>query len=630
MVSEMTIDTPAGESLSIHPSAIGGDAPKRLAKKSSIFAAQRLATRQTVLIARSGGRARQKWGGMMRRSKSRLRLLVALGVLAASLVVITAPAQADHRADSEHIELQFLSISDWHGQLDPLFVFGQGSFGGAAELSTYFQQERANNPNTITLTAGDAFGASPPLSSFFDEVPAVESMNLMGFDVDGLGNHNFDKGIDHLQQMIDIADFPYVSANLKNVDDNLDGVEPYQMFDMGGVNVAVIGLTNPEAPTLVFPGRFGTIEVTDPIDAANRANRAARAAGAEVVVVIAHMGVTSFDEDGNPAGPIVDLANGVRGIDAIFGDHTDMEFGGVINGIPVIENESRGRTYARVTMDVARSAVGPDVRVRVQNVNIEFVEPVSDDVVPDQAIVDYLAPLRAELDVLLSEVVGASDVFIPRADSCGQSAGRTCESLVGDVTTDAMRTTYGTDFAITNSGGLRADLTCPDIDSDTDFCPEQDGAPFDITAGQVITVLPFGNVVVTVDMTGAEVKEHLENGVSTMPDVSGRFAQVSGLCFSYDETLPAGDRVTGAVFQAEDGSCTADAVDLTAGTTYSVALNDFMSSGGDGYPVTIDKADSRDFMDAVVSAYITDAGTISPSIQGRITCDAGVCPVALP
>jgi 2',3'-cyclic-nucleotide 2'-phosphodiesterase (5'-nucleotidase family) len=568
----------------------------------------------------------------MRHWKRRLQILLTMAMLAATLVVITAPAQARHADGPSRntTELQFLSISDWHGQVDPLFVFGQGLFGGAAELSTYFQQERANNPNTLTLTAGDAFGASPPLSSFFDEVPAVETMNLMGFDVDGLGNHNFDKGIDHLQQMIDIADFPYVSANLKNVDDNLDGVEPYRMFNMGGVRVAVIGITNPDAPTLVFPGSFGTIEITDPVMAVKRAQRDAKNRGAQVFIVIAHMGVTSFDANGNPVGPIVDLANGVKGIDAIFGDHTGVAFSGEVNGIPIIENQSKGRTYARVTMTVERQRSYRGTRVSVEDVTVEFVDPVSGDVTPDPAIVAYLDPLRAELDTLLSQVVGTSNVFIPRTDSCGTDNGRTCESLVGDVVTDAMRTTYGTDFAFTNSGGLRANLTCSEVDDPSDFCPAQDGAPFDITAGQVLTVLPFGNVVVTVNLTGDEVKAHLENGVSTMPDVSGRFAQVSGLCVSYDIDAAAGSRVTGAVFQAEDGTCTGDAVDLTAGSTYSVALNDFMASGGDGYPVTIDKATTRDFMDAVVSDYIANLGTIDPSIEGRIICTGTTCPVLVP
>ena len=558
---------------------------------------------------------------------------MSIALLAASVLVVSAPVQAgDQRPEPETVELQLLTISDFHGQLDPLFVFGEGTFGGAAELSTYFQQERANNPNTLTLTAGDAFGATPPLSSFFNEEPTVEAMNLMGFDIDTLGNHNFDKGVDHLQEMIDIAEFPYVSANLRNVDRELDGVDPYRIFDMDGVKVAVIGITNPEAPTLVFPDSFGTIVPLDPARSVKRAREQARKEGAQVFVVIAHMGVTSFDENGDPQGPIIDLANAVQGIDLILGDHTGVQYSGEVNGIPVVQNESRGRTYARVTMGVELNENRQgNIKADVGDVTIEFVDPVSADVTPDPAIVALLDPLRAELDVLLSNVVGTSEVFIPRSDSCGQDAGRTCESLVGNVVTDAMRITYETDFAITNSGGLRADLTCPDVDLDADFCAPQSGAPYDITDGQILTVLPFGNVVVTVDMTGAELKDHLENGVSSMPDVSGRFAQVSGLCVTYDISQAAGSRVTGAVIQAEDGTCTGADVDLTSGTTYSVAMNDFMASGGDGYPVTIDRAASREFMDAVVAGYIAGLGTINPTIQGRIICEGGTdCPVELP
>ena len=136
----------------------------------------------------------------------------------------------------------------------------------------------------------------------------------------------------------------------------------------------------------------------------------------------------------------------------------------------------------------------------------------------------------------------------PRADSCGTGNGRPCESLVSDVTTDAMRTTFGTDFAITNSGGLLANLTSPLVDSPSDFCPPDTPPPFPITAGQVLTVLPFGNVVVTLsDVNGAELKEMLENGVSAMPGASGRFGQVSGLCLTYDIDVAAGSPITGAV-----------------------------------------------------------------------------------
>jgi len=533
----------------------------------------------------------------------------------------------------DFVKLQLLTVSDWHGQLDPLFVFRQGSFGGAAELSTYFKRERANIANTLTLTAGDAYGAAPPLSSFFDEEPAVRAMRLMGFDADTFGNHNFDQGIAHLQSMIDIANdtttepgqpFQYLSANLQNRDANLSGVKDYQLFEFDGVKVAVIGVTNPEAPTLVFPGSFGSIVITDPVAAANSARAAAAAEGAEVFVLLAHMGVTGA----GPSGPLIDLANGVSGFDVIVGDHTDEEFSGVINGAMVVENQSKGRTYARVQMTFDKSS-GSVVSTRSN-----FVKPVSANVTPDPAIVALLAPLRTQLDALLGNVLGTSTVSIPRSDECGQSSGRTCESLVGDVVTDAMRERYATDFAITNSGGLRAPLTCPTTDIPGDFCnPGDEGS---ITAGQVLTVLPFGNSVVTLTMTGADLLAHLERGVSAMPGVSGRFAQVSGLCFSYDIEAPSGSRILSAVRQAADGSCTGAAVDLTAASSYTVAENDFTSSGGDGYPADISVATTRELLDQVTAAYVTANTPIAPSIEGRITCvDANPgsgndCPVPVP
>ena len=535
------------------------------------------------------------------------------------------------------VDLQFLTLSDWHAQLDPLSVFGEGTFGGAAELAAYFDAERAANPNTVTLTAGDAYGGAPPLSGFFDEEPAVRAMRLMGFDVDTFGNHNFDQGIAHLQRMITFAGAPpdlepgtpfrYVSANLTGRDDNLSGVEDFVILERNGFKIAVIGVTNPEAPTLVFPGSFGTIVVTDPAVAAMAARAAAEAAGADIFVALTHLGVTST---GLPAtGPIIDFATAVTGFDLILGDHTNVEFSDTINGALVVENRSRGRTYARVTMSANRSGV-------VFGSSVEFVEPVSDAVTPDPAIVALLDPLRAELDVLLSGVIGQSTVLIPRSDDCGQDSGRTCESLIGNVVTDAMRSRYGTDFALTNAGGLRADLTCPDPDLVDDFCPAPDGGDLEITDGQVLTVLPFGNSVVTLSVTGAELKEHLERGVSAMPDISGRFAQVSGLCFTYEIEDPEGDRVTGAVFQAPDGTCTGGMVDLTAGTTYTLAENDFTSSGGDGYPADIGSAATRELLDKVVAEYIAANTPITPMIDGRITCtdsdlaNAVDCPVPVP
>jgi 2',3'-cyclic-nucleotide 2'-phosphodiesterase (5'-nucleotidase family) len=541
------------------------------------------------------------------------------------------PAEAEPR---QPVELQFLNVSDWHAQLDPLPVSGIGDVGGAAVLSSYWNADRAENPNSLTLTAGDAFGASPPLANFFEEVPAVLAMRMMGFDVDTFGNHNFDRGIGHLQQMIDLAaaspssqpgdPFRYVSANLRNRDDNLTGVEDFEIFEVGGVKVGVVGITNPEAPELVFPGNFGTIEPTDPVSAANRAKARARRAGANVLVAITHMGVTGFDEDGNPFGPLIDFAENVGGFAIIFGDHTNVEFNGIVNNALVVENRSKGRTYAKVNLSV-------DPRNgRVLDRSVEFVTPVAANVTPDPAIEAMLRPFRDELAPILNQVVGASTVAIPRSDSCGRADGRLCESLVGNVVTDAMRMAYDTDFAITNAGGLRADLTCPEVDSPTDFCPAFTPPPFPITRGQVLTVLPFGNVVATLTVDGAELKTYLEQGVSAMPAANGRFAQVSGLCFAYDISAPVGSRVTEVVRQAEDGSCSGAPVDLTSVSTYSLAINDFMASGGDGYPNVFSRIVTRNVMDQDVEAYIMANSPISPSIQSRIACTGVGCPMPLP
>jgi 2',3'-cyclic-nucleotide 2'-phosphodiesterase (5'-nucleotidase family) len=553
-------------------------------------------------------------------SKSRsLRVLIALLTALAVLLPATALA-APQRAP---VTIQFLNVSDWHGQLDPI-----GTVGGAAVLSAYFKQERAANPNTLTLTAGDAYGATPPLSNFFNEEPAVKAMNLMGFDVDTLGNHNFDRGVAHLQQMIDLAEFQYVSANLKNRDANLTGVKDFEIFDLGGVKVAVIGITNPEAPTLVFPGSFGTIEITNPVTAANKARAAAKKAGAQVFVAIAHMGITGYDQaTGAAFGPLIDFADNVGGYDFIFGDHTDFEYEGIHGKALVSENRSKGVTYSRTT-----ATIDPG-NGRVISRSIEFISPLVAGVTPDPAVVEMLQPYRDALGPIMNTVVGGASRFIPRADACGRADGRLCESLVGNVVTDSMRLRYGTDFAITNSGGLRADLTCPVVDNPTDFCPPYTPPPYVITRGQVLSVLPFGNVVVTLTVTGVQLKTMLENGVSAMPGANGRFPQVSGLCVTYDVAAAAGSRVTGVVRQAGDGTCTGGAVDLTAAASYTLATNDFMANGGDGYPNLISQAVSREIMDQVLADYVTGASPLNPSIQGRITCTssgATLCPVTVP
>ena len=542
-------------------------------------------------------------------------------------------------------EIAILDISDFHGQITPLTeaadnLSSAGSsnpsfaIGGAAFLKPWFDIYRAEaQGNAITIAGGDSVGATPPISNYFEDKPTIDLMNAMGFDADALGNHNFDRGEQFLRtKIIPFAQYPFLSANVVDSAGATPAEwKPSKVFTLtNGVQFGLVGFSTTDIPTLTSPGSLGPFQVTDPVAAVNAEAAKLRMQGVKTVVAFGHIGATAGTLS-NPTGPLIDLANNVTGVDAVIGDHTDIQvLATQPNGMLVTENRSKGIRFTRMRLTVD-STTG-----QVVYKTADYHKPWNIGITPDAAIQGQIDNLNAQLQPILGTQIGSSTVPIPRADACGNSAGRTCESLIGDVTTDAIRATYNTDFAITNSGGLRADLTCPATDVPNDYCPPFTPPPYLITRGQVLAVLPFGNQVTTLQITGAELKAMLENGVSKMPAVDGRFPQVSGLCFTYNIAAPAGSRVTGAVRADANGSCTITAIDLSAAATYTLANNDFMAKGGDGYPNLYDRAATRDLMDQTLANYLTSKGStpIAPTIQGRIVCtttDPAVpCPVVTP
>lgn len=533
---------------------------------------------------------------VLMRHRTAVPIVLVIAALVLGLALPAGLSAGSHRPAP--VAIQLLDVSDWHAQLDPI-----SGVGGAAALSTYFANDRAAYPAaTLTLTGGDAYGGSPPLSSYFNEEPAVKAMKLMGFDADTFGNHNFDRGISHLQEMIDLAEFQYVSANLVNRDENLTGVKDFEIFDLNGVKVAVIGITNPEAPSLVFPGNFGTIEVTDPVPAANKARAAAKRAGAQVFVAITHLGVTGVDSvTGDAFGPLIDFANNVGGFDVIFGDHTDVQYEGVHNNALVVENRSRGVTYSKTLLTV-------DPRNgRVISRDNAFVSPVANAVTPDPVVVEMLEPYREALAAVFDQPIGVATETFPR----GGNIERVGEVAIGNLIADAIRVRYGTQFALINGGGIRAPLPSSYTPADTTL--ERSTAPYDLVVGDAYTVLPFGNVVVTRTVTGAQLWAALEHGVAAMPAANGRFPQISGFEFTYDASQPVNSRVQSVA--SNDGTPIPN-----DGTTYTLALPDFVNAGGDGYTMFADGSGvTRDLMAEVLKAYVEAEGIITPTIDGRIT-----------
>jgi len=531
--------------------------------------------------------------------------------------------------------VQILDISDYHGQLVPLSeaadtLSGGGSanptfaIGGAAFLKPWFDAYRAEADESLTIAAGDSVGATPPISNAFGDKPTIELMNLMGFSADGLGNHNFDVSEQYLRTtLIPLANYPFLSSNIVDSKGRTPKEwSPSKRFNLGhGVNIGLVGFSNTDIPELTKPSALGPFHVEDPVARVN-AEAAKLRKRVDAVVALGHLGATAGTLT-SPTGPLVDLADNVTNVDVVVGDHTDLQ---VLttrpNGVLVAENRSKGIRFTRITLVIGEDRDGLVYKTA------DFHRPWDIGVTPDPAIQARIDALNNELRPILGTVIGGSTKFIPRADQCGNSAGRTCESLVGNVVTDAMRTAYspiGVQFAITNSGGLRSDLTCPTTDNPSDFCPPYTPPPFLITRGQVLTELPFGNVVVTLAVSGAELKTMLENGVSRMPAVDGRFPQVSGLCFTYDIAAAAGSRVTSAVLADASGNCTATTIDLGSTTTsYKIAENDFMVAGGDGYPNFFSRATTQAIMDQVVADYIQASSPVAPVVKaspaGRVNC----------
>ena len=536
-------------------------------------------------------------------------------------------------------EVTVLDVSDYHGQLVPLTESADNlaapgvnpafAIGGSAFLKPWFDVYRSEAPNgSVTMAAGDSVGATPPISSFFGDTPTMELMNMMGFQLDGLGNHNFDKGQAYLRNtLIPLANFPFTSANVVDANGKTPAEwSPSVVFDtFDGGKVGFVGFTNEDAPTLVFPNAFDPFHVAGRRALVQAEVDRLRKQGVKTIIVIGHDGATAGTLT-NPTGPLMDLADQLTGVDAVIGDHTNFQVLAFRpNGTLVVENLSKGVRFTRVRLVLDSSAK------KIVYKTADFHKPWTIGVTPDPDIQARIDELNGILRPLLEVEVGTSTGAIPRSDVCNRVDGRLCESKIGNIIADALRSNESAEFGITNSGGIRADLTCPAANLVDDFCSPYASPPppFSITKGQVITVLPFGNFVAKATMTGDVLKKLLENAVSFMPAANGRFGQVSGLCFQYDIAAPVNSRVIKAVRHSGTGACdfvNGTPVDLTSASTYTVAMNDFMAAGGDGYnnapplPSLYVFTSKGELMEEVVRNYIGANTPISPSSQGRVMC----------
>ena len=509
-------------------------------------------------------------------------------------------------------DLSLMHTNDTHGHLEDV-----------AKRVTAVEEVRAENPDALLLDAGDVFSGTLYFNEFKGQAD-MEFMNMMDYDAMTFGNHEFDlgssdEGHQALSEFVKAAEFPFVSSNVNfSQDENMRGLynsyiskyprngEIYNSLvkEIDGEEVGIFGLTTEETSDISSPE---DITFDNYIQTAEERVRALEALGVDKVIALTHLG---FND--NPAYDNDQLLAEVDGIDIIVGGHSHTSLDEAVevttdeNGDPkdptiIVQAGQYGGNLGTLDVEFDEDGV-------VTGYSSELIDVSEKEADPEAA--EALKKYSDDIEDLENEESGgvAADEFPnPRLGDGGTVSVRNSETALGDLIADGMldkAKEYNEDVvaAFQNSGGIRTSI---------------DEGP--ITLGEILTVMPFGNTLATMELTGAEIKTALERSVGQVPEENGGFLQVSGLNFTFDSSKDAGNRVQ-EVKVNQDGSWET----LNDGDTYTIATNAFTAKGGDGYDVFAQAYDDGDVTDLGLSDwevfrdYVAEQGTVTPNTENRI------------
>ena len=548
-------------------------------------------------------------------------LIGMIGLLVGALAgpVEAGPGKGAER--SKEVDLQILAINDFHGNI----ATSSGSFGGVGRadfLSTNIAAAEAAAPgHSIFVSAGDLIGASPLISALFHDEPTIEAMNLIGLDINAVGNHEFDEGPDELLRMAnggshpvdgDLdgdpflgADFDFLAANVV-VDATGETIFPaYSVRNYQGVKVAFIGMTLEGTPSIVTQAGVAGLSFADEAETVNNLVPHLQQNNIEAIVVLLHEGGMSDggqnDCGSGLTGPIAEITEQLDpAVDLVIAGHTNDEFICEINDIWVTMADNRGRLFTDI--DVKLNRATKDMRV----VAINNVPNLQDGVIPDPSVTALIDKYDALSAPLANAVIGTITADISRTGNAAE------ESALGDVIADAQLAateapgTGDAVIAFMNPGGIRTDLTFASSG------PEGDG---EVTFGEAFAAQPFGNSLVTMTLTGAQIDALLEQQFDNPTPGRNRVLQVSeGFTYTWDGAAPIGDRV-------DIASIALDGVPIDPAAGYRVTVNSFLAGGGDNFSVLVDGTDrlgGEVDLDALVT-YFGANSPVAPGPQDRIT-----------
>ncbi|MDQ5988077.1 MAG: 5'-nucleotidase / UDP-sugar diphosphatase [Syntrophus sp. SKADARSKE-3] len=500
--------------------------------------------------------------------KLKYRYLLFLCVASVGLLLMAAVVQA------APVHIRILHVNDFHGYAEPHKPFGVSEYlGGAARLAERVKALRSDpNVPTLLLGAGD-FIQGHPWTNMNQGKAVIDWMNLMKFDAMVVGNHEFDFGQEVLKARIAQANFPILGANVTGMAE----LKLYVIKTLGGVRVAIVGIVTEDTPYSTHPDNVKGLSFDLPAKICEK-YLAELKGRSDVVVVLSHIG---FGEDRR-------LAEKVQGINVIVGghSHTKVSKPAVIGGTVIVQAWEHAKSLGVVDVVVE------DGKVTAITARLEDIRPADGpaDSASAKLVSEYTDRLNQAMDIVLGKTCGDLD---------GRSA-RYKETNMGDMIADAIRESVRSDVVLINSGGIGKNI--------------RKGA---ITLKDVYSALPFDNYVIVLNLKGQDILRALEHGVSKAGQGKGSFPQVSGLTFTYDMAFPPGNRVKDVRIAG---------MPMDKEKTYTVAINDFMAAGGDGFTflkpfLEKESAGMGPAVRDIVSDYIRSRGAVCPKTDGRIEHD---------
>ena len=507
--------------------------------------------------------------------------------------------------------LNILHINDFHSRFEPITDSDSDCdaetdaagecFGGIARLKSIIDTTRndiiAAGGNSLLLSAGDNFQGSVYYTTYKSKVVS-DFFNQMAFDVVATGNHEFDDGPEEFSTFIEAAEFPIIGGNfdVTRSDDLRGKIKGSIVLDIGGERVGIIGATTEDTPDIASPG--ADVEFTDVIQYVRGASEALDAAGVNKIILLSHIGYT-LDQQVAAALPLVDV---------IVGGHSHTLLSNTAEGaagpyptlvnnpmgveVPVVQANQYGKYLGNlaVTWNDQGEVISAEGEPFLIDASVEGNEDFA----------TQLTALAGPIEETMGQVIGTANAPIEGS----REVCRAMECAMGNLLADAILdrvADQGATIAFQNGGGVRASIDAGEI-----------------TMGEVITVLPFSNTLATVDITGADVIEALENGVSDVENGAGRFAQVAGLKYAFDISQPVGSRVSDVM--VKDGE---NWVPIDEEATYKIVTNNYVRGGGDGFASFAGGDNAYDFgppLEQVVADYIAKlGGEYTPYTDGRIT-----------